>query len=316
MRRTRLLGSCLVAAFATGAIAASPAAATIAERERAEFQAFANCPFGASAQLDCSWAGSTFKEQWPSQKRKQEWETERERKAPELPSEFTAGNVTVKLSQPITLRGGIGFTEEESGETKETWFGAQGADTIEPVAQTTQQLTKDVNVALLSTAELNRYNYYVKVSKQTKVTATVELAGPASAIHVNVGHLLEEAGTAFAFPVKLRLSNPFFGPNCYVGSEAEPIVVEFTTGTSGALRGKNGSTLSSGHNGILTVFTDTLVNATFASPGVGGCGIAGGADAAINAALGLPSPAGHNTSVLNGTLKLATAETAKEGLGL
>ncbi len=300
-----------VAIFGVCALAASPALATKAEKEQAEYQAFANCPFDASAELDCSWAGSTYKEKWPSPKVKEEWESERGRKAAEVPSEFTAGNITVPLKSTITLRGGIGFTEEDE-TTTETWFGAEGAATIEPVPQKAQPLTKDVDVALLSPTELNRYNYYTKVSKETKATATVELAGPPSAIQVNVDNLLEETGTAFAFPVKLKLSNPYFGPSCYVGSDAEPITVEFTTGTSGGLQGKNGSKISFGH--ILTVFTDTLVNGTFASPGVEGCGVEGGADAAIDAALGLPSPSGHNTSILNGTLRIATAETAKEGL--
>jgi len=318
MRERRIhstrLALCVVAAvFAACGVAASPALATRAEREQAEFLAFANCPFGASPELDCSWASSTYKEMWPSKKRKEEWETQRERKAEELPSQFTAGNVTVPLRSTITLRGGIGLTEEE-GTTKETWFGAEGAATIEPVPQAARPLTKDVNTALLSPTELNRYNYYTKVSKETKVTATVELAGPASAIQVSVINLLEETGTAFAFPVKLKLSNPFFGSSCYVGSNSSPIVVEFTTGTSGSLRGKNGSALEGAPNGIITVYTDTLVNATFASPGVEGCGVGGGADAAINAALGLPSPSGDNASVLNGTLKLASAEDAKEGL--
>jgi hypothetical protein len=280
------------------------------EKEHAEFQAFANCPFGASAELDCSWAQSTYKEQWPSKKAKEEFEAERGRKPAELPSEFKAGNITVLLTQAIMLRGGIGFEEE-----KETWFGPDGVETIQPVPQVAQPLTKDVNTALLSQTELNRYNYYVKVSKETKATATVELAGPSSAIQVSVNNLLKEEGTAFAFPVKIKLSNPFFGNDCYVGSNSSPIVVAFTTGKSGELAGKSGSKLKQDRNGFLiTVDTDTLVNSTFASPGVEGCGVGGGADDAINSALGLPSPEGHNLTVLNGTLKLSTAENAKEGL--
>ena len=114
--------------------------------------------------------------------------------------------------------------------------------------------------------------------------------------------------------MKLKLSNPFFGNNCYVGSNTSPIVVDLTTGKSGELEGKSGSKLTEDRNGfIVTVHTDTLVNNTFASPGVEGCGVEGGADAAINAALGLPSPEGANMTVLNGTLKLSTAESAKEG---
>jgi len=321
MKRTEILGLCLVAVFAVGALGSGSAVAATchqheygtsceSEKEHAEFEAFANCPFGASAELDCSWALSTYKEQWPSNKLKEAWEAEHGHKPLESPSELTAGKVTVLLARAIILRGGIGFVGEE-----EQWFGAEEAETIQAVPEAAQPLTKDVDTSMLSQSELNRYNYYVKVAKETRVTATVELAGSASAIQVSVNHLLSEEGTAFAFPVKLKLSNPFVGNSCYVGSDTSPITVEFTTGTSGALHGKAGSTLRLDRNGfIATVYTDTLVNASFASPGVEGCGIGGGADEAINAALGLPSPAGDNTAVLNGTLKLSTAESAKEGL--
>ena len=218
----------------------------------------------------------------------------------------------VLFKAPITLRGAIGF-RGLNGEEEE-WLGAEGGPTIEPVAEQGPALTKDVNTSLLSPSELNRCNYYTKVAKETKTTATVELAGPADSIKVSVGALLSEEGTAFEFPVKVHLSNPFVGPNCYVGSNEHPIVVPFTTGTSGELRGKNGSRIKQDKNEfILDVLTDTLVNGTFASPGVEGCGVEGGADEAIDSALALPSASG-NIAVLNGTLKLATGENAKKGL--
>jgi hypothetical protein len=145
------------------------------------------------------------------------------------------------------------------------------------------------------------------------VTAAVEQAG--AGIQVNLDNLLGREGSAFTFPVKVKLSNPFLGNTCDVGSDTNPIVVELTTGTSGSLKGKVGSVIKFDRNEfILTVFTDTLVNETFASPGVEGCGVEGGADAAINSKLGLPYPAGHNSTVLNGTLKLVEGERAKEGL--
>jgi len=317
-----MLGVCAASLATLAVLASAPAAGAEpchvygttceTERQHAEFLAFANCPFGASKELDCSWALTGYKEMWPSAKIKAEWEADHERAAPGLLSEIKAGNVIVPLKQGILLRGGIGL--ESEGEA-ETWFGAEGAETIQAVPEPAAPLTKDVDTALLSESELDRYEYYVKVSKETKVTATVELAGPASSIQVSATNLIYESGTAFAFPVKLKLSNPFVGNDCYVGSNGSPILVEFTTGTSGSLKGKAGSRLSGGKNGfIVTILTDTLVNNTFASPGVEGCGVAGGADAAINAALGLPSPSGQNISILNGTLKLATAENAKEGL--
>lgn len=317
MRIVRHAGALAVLAFMLAILPASAQARTCTEygetcetaKEHAEFQAFAACPFTAAEEVICSWAGSTYHEVWPTKTAKEEFEKERERTAPNLPSEFTAGKVTVQLKSPITLQGGI--TSNEEGDV---WLPAEGAPTIAPVAEKAAALQKDVDTALLSEAELSRFDYYVKTAKETATSATVELAGPATSITVNVDNLLEEEGTAFSFPVKVHLQNAFLGEDCYVGSNEDPIVVEFTTGVSGELRGKNGSKLEANKAGsILSLLTDTLVSTTFASPGVEGCGVDGGADAAIDAGLGLPSASG-NSSVLNGTLKLAAGSEAKEGL--
>ncbi len=336
MRPVRTLGLCLIAAGVVAVVASTSAVAAArkchyheyvakngfvsceTEQEHAEFYGFAYCPFHeppVSSEYDetqaCVWGESSAKEEWPSKTTKERWEATEGRKAPEIPSEFRAGNVTVLLKNPITLLGG--FEESYTGALQ--WIGARGAPTIEPVAQAAAPLTKDVDVAKLSASERNRYDYYTKIAKQTKVTATVELAGPATAIVLNENNLLEQTGTAFGFPVKVKLSNPFLGESCYVGSNEHPVVTEFSTGTSGELRGKAASQLVSNREGtILTVETDTLVSNDFAVPGVEGCGEGGAADEAVDAALELPSPAGKNIAVINGTLRQAGAPTAEEGL--
>ena len=129
------------------------------------------------------------------------------------------------------------------------------------------------------------------------MTATVELAGPATSIVLNERHLLDLEGTAFAFPVKVRLSNPFLGGSCYVGSDEHPVVVEFTTGTTGALKGKLDTTTTNRAGTILTLGNTTLVSNSFAVPGVEGCGVEGGSDEAVNSKLGLPSPEGNLRSL-------------------
>lgn len=281
-------------------------------KEHGEFAAFEYCPFHQTEypEVDaCIWGRSTAKEQWIGKKAKEEWETSYGRTPPELPSEFTAGKVTVLLKNDINLRGG----DYENGATgAEYWIGSEGAPTIEPVAQAGPPLPKDVDTSNLSASELSRYDFYVKDVKETKTTATVELAGPASALILNEENLLTEQGVAFGFPVKVHLSNGFLGSNCYVGSNEHPIVTEFSTGESGALRGKLGQGTTDRQGVILTFNTDTLVSNTFAVPGVEGCGVGGGADEAVDAALGLPSPAGANFAVINGTLRQAGAELVKE----
>jgi len=314
VRHVRILGLCLVAAFALSAAVASNAIAKT--NTGTEFSAFENCPFhefspGGYEVVACPWAVSSYKERWNSKAEQEEYETEHG--APEgLTSHFTAGNVTVALKLPIVLKGGLGQNEEteqnEEGEGLE-WVGAKGSETIQAVAQKGPSLAKAVDTADLSEAELNRFNYYVKVAKQKKTTATVELAGPATGIHLNLIHLLTGEGTAFRFPVKVKLGNGFVGPDCYVGSDEHPIVVDFTTGTSGALTGKLGK-LSFSESGVINIAGDTLVASGFSVPGVENCGIEGGADEAVDAALGLPSS--ENTSVLNGVLKQAGAESVEE----
>jgi len=282
------------------------------EKEHSEFQAFANCPFkapifreGFDETQACIWGQSSYREKFRS---KAEAETYHETH-PELHAEFHAGNMTVALKLPITLKGG--FQEDrETGEQQ--WIGAEGAETVTRVAQKAQPLKDDVDIEKLSPSERERYTFAV-LHKETNVTATIELAGPPTSVYLNEENLLEGKGEALGLPTKVKLSNPFLGNSCYVASDAKPIQIELTTGESGALHGKTGSLFGGNHGGIVTISNDTLVNSTYEAPGVEGCGEGGGADEAVNAALGLPSPTG-NTAIIDGSLKQAGAETAKEGL--
>jgi len=288
-------------------------------KEHEQFQSFTYCPFHEppvspefSETQGCDWALSSYGEKWSSAAAKATWEETFGRSAPDQGSEFTAGNITVPLRNPIILLGGF---EENENTGEAAWLGARGAPTIEPVAQAGPPLTKAIDKEKLSPAELERYDYYVQDTRHTKTTVTIELAGPATAIKLNAANLVDEVGTAFSFPVKVKLGNAFLGETCYVGSNEHPIVVEYTTGTAGTLRGKAGPITGGGKNGfILTIPTSTLVSNTFETPGAEGCGISGGADEALDAALGFPSPAGHNSSVLNGALRQAGATLVEEAL--
>lgn len=115
----------------------------------------------------------------------------------------------------------------------------------------------------------------------------------------------------FEFPVKVHLANAFVGEHCYVGSDENPIVVKFTTGESGSLIGKVGAIR--GSTAGIIVDNDTLVSEPNESPGVEGCEIDDGADAAMDSTLGLPSATG-NSAVLDGTLKQGFAPEDKAGL--
>jgi len=174
-----------------------------------------------------------------------------------------------------------------------------------------------VETKSLSPKELARYDKYVAAGK-TKVTATIELAGPPSSFFVEQGNLLEGVGEALGLPTQIKFSNPFLGNTCYDGSNYNPIQISYTTGTTSPpppnkpLEGKPGSLFSTNEGGIAHIIEGKLVDNSFAAPGVTGCGVGGGADAAIDAATGLPSAAGHNATVLAGELTQAGWEAVQE----
>jgi hypothetical protein len=176
-------------------------------------------------------------------------------------------------------------------------------------------LTEIVDTELLSPSELARYNKYVAAGK-TKVTATVELVGSPSSFFLNEENLLGGVGEALGLPTQIKLSNPFLGKTCSDGSNSEPIQISYTTGTTSPpppnepLEGKPGSLFSTNSGEIVHIVEGKLVDNSYAAPGVTGCGIGGGADAAVNAAAGLPSPAGHNATELVGEL----AQTGHDAL--
>jgi hypothetical protein len=132
------------------------------------------------------------------------------------------------------------------------------------------------------------------------VTATVEPAGAASnfdpigAFQVN--------RPIVTVPVKVHLENPILGPNCYIGTDSNPIVLRprNTTTPSGAVAVGDLDGTPNPDGRIVRITTmSTQGDPTFAVPGATGCGLLGVLNAAVNAQQGLPSPSGNNNLVLN-----------------
>jgi hypothetical protein len=109
-------------------------------------------------------------------------------------------------------------------------------------------------------------------------------------------------------PLMFQLINPLLGPNCYIGSTDEPVVV------NPQLTG-NISIENDPHpkkhpdTEVLKISDGTATDTTFSAPGVTGCGPGGTAnvdvDTAIDTAAGLPSASGSNSLTLSGTFYLA-----------
>lgn len=287
MRHLRIMWVTLVAAFAVAALATTSA---VAAGNKA-YKVFANCPVANPELGGCTWAKSG------------------------AGSYFQAGKVTVQLVHSIVLQGG--FFESENGE--QHYVGPEtGNKPIRPVPQPAPSLTEVLSPEALEEPERKRYEAYLAAGRSTKVTATVEIAGPASSIYLNEEHLLLKEGTFLSLPVQVKLSNPFLGTTCYVGSNGSPINIAFTDGTTSPpppnspITGQLGTITTSGEGRILKIRENEIVNNSYAAPGVIGCGRGGQLNSAINDALGLPSPAGSNTAIIRGELWQAGVEAVRE----
>ena len=141
-----------------------------------------------------------------------------------------------------------------------------------------------------------------------EVTATAEIAGPVSNVLVASNNLLNESGTAVTLPIKVKLDNPVLGEECYVGTDAEPIVLNLTTGTTSPpfpaspIKGTKGVRVPKAKLNIVGFQGTTLVDNSFSVPGATGCGgaLSPVVDLAVDADVGLPAPAGTNAAVMSG----------------
>lgn len=238
-----------------------------------------------------------------------------------LVSRSESGHITInKTEVPIvktqTLQGGI---NEVKGV--ETFIGAANGETL---SKTPQKVPGGL-LDFVKCNEIKGEGFLEKLARgtcefifenpeSTGVEATTELAAPASSIGINELNLLIEHGTALSLPVKVKLENPLLGKECYIGSNAHPMVINLTSGISGTAKGKLGEISSKAEGGILVIKNNTLVNNTFIAPKVTGCGegFAFLIDPIIDAKLGLESGEGKNTAVLNNTIEQAGAGIVRE----
>ncbi|HEX2128692.1 MAG TPA: hypothetical protein VHF58_05700 [Solirubrobacterales bacterium] len=128
-----------------------------------------------------------------------------------------------------------------------------------------------------------------------RVTATVELAGAVSDFDLFAAVL---GGPVVTLPVKIHLRNPLLGGNCYIGSNADPIVLKPEQEPPANTVSFADDPLGSPATFITPVpETGTLVDDSFTVPRAKGCGLLNLFDGAVNGKLGLPSPAGANKLV-------------------
>ena len=295
MTKNRLLRTTGVCKLALGAVFAmtltlGPASSALASEHHptGEFEEFSDCPLSTTPLEDCVVAETTS-------------------------GEFVVGKRTVPISKKVTLQGGF----RENTKTEELEFvGAEDGNTLSDAPQPVPGGLLGVVAPEFLPKWLREIVNSLVSEGLGEVTATTELAAPASHIGLSTENLLFEKGTALSLPLKIKLSNVFLGESCYIGSDAAPIVINFTTGTTEPPKSITGSAGTFGHNGAFTLVTLTgskLVNNSFAAPKAEGCGglLSILVDPAVNVELGLPAAAGTNTAILEGDLATAGANAVK-----
>lgn len=279
-----------VALAATMAVLGSASSALATEHHpKGPFVQFKDCPLSNPATNACVFA-----------------QTEK--------GEFIVGKETVPIKNTITLQGGI--HETESGALE--FIGAENGETL---SKTPQPVPGGL-AGLVKCNEIS--NFLERIACElvfengvTGVNATTELAAPASSIGISLENLLGETGTALSLPVKVHLENPFLGSGCYIGSNAKPVQLPLTTGTTSPPAPNKPISGSKGefefNEGVIVIKNNSLVNNSFAAPEAEGCGglFSFLIDPIVDAKLGIPAAAGHNTAILKGTLKQASAEAVK-----
>jgi hypothetical protein len=220
VRHVRMLGLCLVAAFAVSAVVAMPALAKKSEYNVKTFGQFKGCPY-TDPEVNYCYAGITS--------------------GGRNGGYFELGNVTVKLSKPITLQGGFIGTEGELTLVPAT----NGYQTLEAPELKVQGglgliTTKDQEEAGWPEA-LKQSFKEAKKNKETTLNVKIELAGN-NLIYETPGaldteNIIGESGPAFKLPLKVRMINPWLerlgGGPCEIGNDTNPVWQYLTTEKSG-----------------------------------------------------------------------------------
>lgn len=282
MRRLCLAGALLLALLLPSSALAAP------HHPTGEYAQFNNCPLSNPAVTVCLFSESSS-------------------------GFFTLGKKTVPLKNPVKLQGGL---DEILVPSK--FFPAEDGNSLPGVPQPVPGGLLGITAPTWWPTFLqNLFNETIN-NGLTGVTATVELTSQ-TGVTISPLNLLTQSGTALSLPSKIKLSNSFLGNNCYVGSNSNPIVLAFTTGTTSPpppntpITGSPGTITQNESGSIATFSGGKLVNNSFAAPGANGCGglFSFLIDPFVNEIVGLPSAAGTNTAILEGKIQVAESSAVK-----
>jgi hypothetical protein len=235
--------------------------------------------------------------------------------------EIVIGSTRVPISRPMTLQDGAIAT----GVLNQYYlFPAKDGNSL-------SKTEESVPGGLVDCSQIRGHGFLKLIlrltcraifeNRNSRVTAVTELvANEKDPAVLDLLSFAFEENTAMVLPVRIHLKNRLLSENCYIGSETSPILLHLTTGTTkpeppnSPIKGKAGTLSEEEENGhaVTIAQESTLLDNTFSVPKAEGCGTGPAAsliDSLINTKLGLPSPNGHNTIILNTTIKTAEASS-------
>jgi hypothetical protein len=265
--------------FASSALAAS-------HHPTGEFSQFGECPLNRETIKTCVYSVSST-------------------------GEFKIGKKEVPLVNPVTLQGGY-----EGKASALEFYGAENGETLSKTAQPVPGGLLGIKAPTWWPGFIQTWFNNLINEGFTGVQATVELTGPTKGltnIKLNTTNLLAQTGTALGLPVKIHLSNALLGSNCYIGSESEPVQINFTTGSSGSLKGSAGTLTANEEFTLLTFSGGKFVDGTYTVGHTYGCGgiFSFLVNPLVESILGVPAGTGENSAYLEGVLKAGNAKAVK-----
>jgi hypothetical protein len=225
----------------------------------------------------------------------------------------TTGSKTVPVENPQVVQGGLDYVVPGELLGPINFIGAANGQTIVPTPQPVPGGLLGITAPAWWPKFIRDWFNGLINEGFTGVTATVELAGPASAIKLSFLNAFIHSGSALEMPVKIKLGNAILGNNCYIGSNSNPIVWKLTTGTTAPpppntpISGASGTPGIVEEGNILQITGAKLVDNSFAVPGASGCGgiFSFLVDPLVNSTIGVPAAAGKNTAILENDLEIA-----------
>ncbi len=227
---------------------------------------------------------------------------------------LTLGNKKIPIEKSVTLQGGFGEPVSGISPFFEATNGVTLTKTPQPVPGGLAGLVPEMKSPPL-VKSLTKFFFE---NMLTGVSATLELAEPASSIGFGELNLLDGEDVALELPLKIHFENPFLGKACYVGSSGAPIAWELTSGVTAPkkpntpITGAPGTIESLEAGQIYELSENKLVDNNWSAPAASGCG--GGlsflVDPIVNEQLG-DMTAGHNTVVLENTIYISAAAAVK-----